>query len=139
MDLPVSVQTSLPVSEWVKKMFLKPKSACAQVSTLQKWHPYLQQGNVYNSSLLSEKLHALLGPVSYVDLDMAPQIPRIALPLSQVKERIGTTPPETWFTNGSSQGNTPTWPTSAVRLDFSVSWFEEGTKHSSQWAELGAV
>lgn len=85
MDLPVSVQTSLPVSEWVNNMLLKPKSACAQVSTLQKWHPYLQQGNVYNSSLLSEKLHALLGPGSYVNLDMAPQIPPIA-PLSAKSE-----------------------------------------------------
>lgn len=49
--------------------------------------------------------------------------------------------PPSWdlFHNGSSQGNTYTWPTAAVLLDFSVTWFEEDIKHSRQWAKLRVV
>ena len=121
-------------------MLLKTKSNCAWVSTLQRWHPYLQPGNVHNSSLPSMELHSVFGPVSYMHPDMAPPTPPISPLLRQVKERILRLPPS-WdmFHNVSSQGNTCTWPPSAVLLDFNITWFEEDIKHSSQWAQLRVV
>lgn len=64
-DLPMMIQTFLSV-DLIKDMLSKPKSACAQVSTLQKLHVYLQQKSTYNTSLLSHELHWLLEFVTYV-------------------------------------------------------------------------
>ena len=61
--------------------------------------------------------------------------------LFSVKSKRELRLPPSWdmFHSVSSQGNTCTWPTSAVLLDFSITWFEEDIKHSSQWAKLRIV
>lgn len=41
-----------------------------------------------------------------------------------------------WYTDGRSQGNLPLRHSCAIQLDSNVLLFEEGTKQSSQWAEL---
>lgn len=63
-----------------------------------------------------------------------------SLPFSaKSKREIGLLPSWDMLQNGSGQGNTCTWPTAAVLLDFSVTWFEEDIKHSRQWAKLRVV
>lgn len=48
----------------------------------------------------------------------------------QVKERVGSPPVDTWYTDSSCQGNSPIGHSFAAWLDFDVLWFKEETKWS---------
>ena len=84
-------------------MFLKPMNACAQLSTLQKWHAYLQERSTYNTGPLTQELQI----VTYI---YTPEIP-VTSPVGPdlLQEQEGTWLPlvDTWYIEGSCKGDLP--------------------------------
>lgn len=95
-------------------MFSKPQSACAQGSTLLKWHAYPQQGSTCNTSLLSYGLHLLLGLVIYVYPAQLPEVTDIMhpphLPPPSKEKDISASSRHMVYYLWQLPGRPPIWP-----------------------------
>lgn len=116
-----------------------PRTGVAQTPTLTKWGAYLEQWVTFSSSPLSQQLHELLGPAAF-QVNKEEALTELPVEVASLyREGKPPVPGRAWYTDGSCQGQPPTWTAMGLQPESEEFWYNTGPGQSSKWAELRAV